>query len=345
VKNLSYLFFLNLIGLSPIAIAGNRFVLDGNQIAVIDSETEITVKSTIPLNEELPEDAIPLGRVPEDGYILFRGEKDEIHIYPEKNRKIVKDTQEQIVAVFTDFSRSFEPIEGVFFLTLIIKGDGFGEVLTPFNKYVKPQCSIPTSDSGCQEEYPIEGWIKQLASRSSPREDNNCLFSCEAIAVIAVSDAYSEITNLDCGQVEKKLGEEVHNATCTVTFEPKKLQSNLSTAVLRGAVSPITETNMSISGFIDVGEYQVGKSADILVLARLSEMGTFYMRHGANQIVVWNGSIDGLLPFKTDKLARNNRVEIYNGPPLPKGLWYIHFGYRLNETITFNVEPMVVKIP
>ncbi|MCK5876279.1 MAG: hypothetical protein KAG43_01490 [Candidatus Marithrix sp.] len=110
--------------------------------------------------------------------------------------------------------------------------------------------------------------------------------------------------------------------------------------------------SITVSATITVDNLDIGKTADVLILALLHlETPTFFMRgKDYSTWKLWNGDIPSVIAAEEEvKLANTLQNTIYEGPlaGLPLIPYTVYIGYRLSETgkIVFNGnEPVYFEI-
>lgn len=124
-------------------------------------------------------------------------------------------------------------------------------------------------------------------------------------------------------------------------------------AVNRGESQRIVAMSLSepveVTGQIAVDSEHVGKKADIVLYAALvsqdSEQQIYYMLNDQGDILPWDESPESLVAFKRQvTLSAKHLVNMYQGHFVLPGKLLVFFGYRLNDLVITNEQPIEITI-
>lgn len=106
-----------------------------------------------------------------------------------------------------------------------------------------------------------------------------------------------------------------------------------------------------IKGIIEVEPRHIGLKADIILLAIYSAVVPFteqwfYIVDQFNNIILWDGDLATLVPFKTiESLSSKEVINMYGGTFAATGQLEVYFGYRLEDgLIVYNIMPMKILV-
>jgi hypothetical protein len=350
---------INLFCLSLEVIASQYLYIPigNNQISIRDANGEeikiISMDTTNP-----PKDSKPIESSTDGdgnivtGYITIIGDEDEIEVYSADKDKIFisSPNKKHRNAIILDALDSYNSIQGPFLIRIISRGKGFGTIVTPSkNVFRSKDCK---DKKNCQEL--IVNYNNNLKSNKY---------------ISATADENSNTDDIKCNLKKVDNQDYDYELDCTVTFnliptcesnhDYDLLETN-TTAIFRGGIytdeddynpqkDVVYEADsvVSLCGVMRVTEHR-GQNADILAVAMNNN--TFYLLEEGNSDdfqKVWDGNFAHLYAFQKDvNLSEiRHKVNIYRGR-LTEGLWYIYFGYRLDDdgSITFNTEALKIQI-
>ena len=182
-----------------------------------------------------------------------------------------------------------------------------------------------------------------------------CLFLWTGIVTAASDDLFpTSSINLENGiraSSKNALGSHAVNtkgekASTTSSFEG-------GIAVNRGETQRTVAMSLSepveVKGNIKVDSKHVGKKADIVLYAALgsqsAEQQIYYMLNDKGEILPWDESPESLVPFKRQvTLSSNQTVDMYQGHFLLPGKLMVFFGYRFDDLVVTNEQPIEITI-
>jgi len=150
----------------------------------------------------------------------------------------------------------------------------------------------------------------------------------------------------------------IPEVTTSIIGIPPESTVSLAGGIFRDGIPPEKKVVLSSSTKVDVrgimmpvdSSKQIDEVADILVAVSNTppehESNKIFYMLNSNGIEPWDTVIGSLLPFKEDiQLENIQPVGIYSGT-IPKGLWEVYFGFRLQKTgtIIFNSEPFKIIV-
>lgn len=98
--------------------------------------------------------------------------------------------------------------------------------------------------------------------------------------------------------------------------------------------------NVEIIGYITPELAQLGKTADIYVLALVGQ--TYFMRKANGSFVPWSGKIQDLVPYVVQKpLSESVKVDIYTGSLSVRGEISIFIGYLRGDGVLYYITTPV----
>ena len=104
-----------------------------------------------------------------------------------------------------------------------------------------------------------------------------------------------------------------------------------------------TMDRLSINTVLDVAEEDVGKAADIFVIAYYNDLA--FMRTGNGNFVRWNGEVDALQPFLSrDSLSSSETVPIVSRLRNLGGDFSIYLAYLTADSMVFTPQPLSFRI-
>jgi len=332
--------------------------IDNNQISIRDAKTgkemkKISMDITNPPTDSEPIKAsIDANGNTVTGYITIIGDEDEIKVSSrDKGQLVISSSNKKhqntiILDALESALDSYRSIQGLFLIRIRSRGRGRGRIITPSFNFVSKECV----GANCQYKVNFR---------------NRNLNSVEKIVLSATADENSSVEDLRCTYEKVENKDYEHLLDCSVEFNLIKtcqsyhdydqLETNTA-AIFRGGIytdkddypqKDIKANNLiNICGIMRVVEHR-GQNADILAVAM--KQNIFYLLEEANSDDfqnIWDGNLANLYAFQKDVLLSEIRqkVNIYRGR-LSEGLWYIYFGYRLNDgSITFNTEALKIQI-
>jgi hypothetical protein len=107
---------------------------------------------------------------------------------------------------------------------------------------------------------------------------------------------------------------------------------------------------VDIQGTITVEPNHVRQAADMVVVARqplINKKSLWFMLNTEKVFVPWDSNVATLEPFtKNDNLTleAEQHLDIFQSSSLPIGIWYLYFGYRLDDTVVVNYQPIEMII-
>jgi hypothetical protein len=331
--------------------------IENNQISIRDANTGEEIKRISMDTTNIPEDSKPIESSTDGdgnivtGYITIIGDEDEIEVSSADKDKMDKifissPNKKHRNAIILDALDSYNSIQGSFLIRIISRGKGFGTIVTPSkNVFRSKDCK---DKKNCQElivnynnNLKSNKYISATADENSNTDDIKCN--------LKKVDNQDYEYELDCRVTFNLI------PTCQSNHDYDLLETN-TTAIFRGGIYTDeddypqkdikTNSLINICGVMRVDEYR-GQNADILAVAMNNN--TFYLLEEGNSDdfqKVWDGNFAHLYAFQKDvNLSEiRQKVNIYRGR-LTEGLWYIYFGYRLDDgSITFNTEVLKIQI-